>query len=868
MRTIEQKLASLNATSVWYFAKQDTNFDNAFKAVQIVEELGKLWEDGGTTAWSTRAASKGLDSNHRILSVAQLLGLLTKNNPFEKSQYKSETPTPVYKAICRYAIGSPEYNALKTEQLLKLRMNAITDTRPESADYNIAPVLFTYEVFWRLKAKGVTEISLGDFYTYVMTCKTHDEIDECVEYLLDPNRKDSQYVANYKSDSRVVTLIQNNLNLIQFTATTVSIKPEFADYFGYFFNGAYTSFVNMMKFVVSDVQMYQTVLTNPIGLSVNFLDSSTKIDIGVKRINLENRKTISGTTQQIYYGAPGTGKSHAINRNTKGHKTFRTTFHPDSDYSTFVGAYKPVMEEVETRVVPVVLNNGAVFDQNNGTLKERKISYKFVKQAFLKAYIAAWRAFTHNSNVTLTSQAPSPVELEYKNQKWILIEVADDRVSYTKEEIIGVDDYKRSILAYWPTMPEPDEKTGKIKLGTFDHYQAAGCAWYREKYGKNHTADECWEAIKNILDAGGTIEATPNSQTYSISLRDNAIVAITRGNWASKSKIKDYYESEEVPSSVQKRIAKELKEQYDANDFNKAWEKLKQVVNGVEVPESANTTEVPPVFLIIEEINRGNCAQIFGDLFQLLDRKEGFSQYPIHADEDVRKCLVSKHTEEDPSFGTNGLEFSNEQKVLINSILDCEGDVADKIARGEVLVLPPNLYIWATMNTSDQSLFPIDSAFKRRWEWRYVKITDGKKNWKIEGDGYSCNWWTFVQEVNKKIASATRSDDKKLGYFFCKAERGTESIDEKTFVGKVIFYLWNDVFKDNDNSIFKVKASSEEPTFDDFYIEKEGGEVVPDSLSVRQFIINVVGEGNVDVISNDLQEQTPEPELSTLPIEE
>ena len=253
MRTIEEKLASLNATSVWYFAKQDTNFDNAFKAVQIVDELGQQWEDDGTTAWSTKAASKGLDSNHRILSVAQLLGLLTKNNPFEKSQYKSETPTPVFRAISRYAIGSPEYNALKTEQLLKLRMNAITDTRPESADYNIAPVLFTYEVFWRLKAKGITEISLGDFYTYVMTCKTHDEIDECVEHLLDPNRKETPYVANYKGDSRVVTLIQNNLNLIQFTATTVSIKPEFANYFCYFFNGAYTSFVNMMKFVVTDV---------------------------------------------------------------------------------------------------------------------------------------------------------------------------------------------------------------------------------------------------------------------------------------------------------------------------------------------------------------------------------------------------------------------------------------------------------------------------------------------------------------------------------------------------------------------------------------------------------------------------------------
>lgn len=858
MRTIEEKLASLNATSVWYFAKQDTNFDNAFKAVQIVDELGQQWEDDGTTAWSTKAASKGLDSNHRILSVAQLLGLLTKNNPFGKSQYKSETPTPVYRAISRYAIGSPEYNALKTEQLLKLRMNAITDTRPESADYNIAPVLFTYEVFWRLKAKGITEISLGDFYTYVMTCKTHDEIDECVEHLLNPNRKETPYVANYKGDSRVVTLIQNNFNLIQFTATTVSIKPEFADYFGYFFNGAYTSFVNMMKFVVTDVHMYQTILTNPIGLAVNFLDTSAKIDIGVKRINLENKKSESYSLQQIHYGAPGTGKSHTINRETKGHKTFRITFHPDSDYSTFVGAYKPVMEEVETRVVPVVLNNGTIFDQNNGTLREKKISYKFVKQAFMKAYIAAWRTFTNNSDVAITSQAPSPISLTYKNQTWILTEVANDRVLYTKEDVMSVDEYKKNVLTYWPMMPEFDDK-GKIQIGTFDHYHAAGCTWYKKIHGKDHSADECWEAIWNVLEAGGTIEATPNSQTYSISLRGGEIVAITRDNKAYKSTIMGCFETVDADSSVQKRIAKELKE-FNANDFDKAWEELKRRVNGVETPESTNTTEIPPVFLIIEEINRGNCAQIFGDLFQLLDRKEGFSQYPIHADDDIRKCLVNEHSDEDPSFGTNGLVFSDEQKKLINSVLDCEDDVAAKIACGEVLALPPNLYIWATMNTSDQSLFPIDSAFKRRWDWKYRPIVKGRDetgnelNWRIAADTKEYDWWSFLEKINAVIGSTTNSEDKKLGFFFCKPTDGV--ISAETFVGKVIFYIWNDVFKNFgfDDPIFKDEDNST-LEFDKFYTTNAAGDTIVRANKVEKFLDNLqvmlVGEVIIDMEDED-----------------
>lgn len=604
MRTIEEKLASLNATSVWYFAKQDTNFDNAFKAVQIVDELGQQWEDDGTTAWSTKAASKGLDSNHRILSVAQLLGLLTKNNPFGKSQYKSETPTPVYRAISRYAIGSPEYNALKTEQLLKLRMNAITDTRPESADYNIAPVLFTYEVFWRLKAKGVTEVSLGDFYTYVMTCKTHEEIDECVEHLLDPNRKETPYVANYKGDSRVVTLIQNNLNLIQFTATTVSIKPEFADYFGYFFNGAYTSFVNMMKFVVSDVQMYQTILTNPIGLAVNFLDTSAKINIGVKRINLENKKSESYSLQQIHYGAPGTGKSHIVKKRTEGESVVRTTFHPDSDYSTFVGCYKPTTKEIEMRDV-----TGKVIVEHDQPVTENRIIYQFVEQAFLQAYIKSWKFYAE----------------------------AEDG-------------------------------------------------------------------------------AAPKKQ-----------------------------------------------------------------------------------FLIIEEINRGNCAQIFGDLFQLLDRNDsGFSEYFIHADKDMQKHI---------SNAFKDCLIKESHKDTINSLYPKDDDVVAKVLSGEILLLPNNLYIWATMNTSDQSLFPIDSAFKRRWDWEYEPIKYKNTDWIINIQNNSYSWESFQREINKRVFAANNSEDKMLGDYFVNPADGI--ITEKMLLNKILFYLWNDVCKDGEGDIFRTSATDE-----------------------------------------------------------
>ena len=280
--------------------------------------------------------------------------------------------------------------------------------------------------------------------------------------------------------------------------------------------------------------------------------------------------------QQITYGAPGTGKSHGIKKETAGKSVIRTTFHPDSDYSTFVGAYKPTSVEVPVMTIigkeqiPVVNAN-----------PEKKIVYEFVPQAFLKAYTGAW-----------------------KNQ------------------------------------------------------------------------DE-------------------------------------------------------------------------------------------------------PFFLIIEEINRGNCAQIFGDLFQLLDRNDetGLSDYPISPDEDIQKFLLT-----DKKYGFAALTDAQKAAIPI------------EVQSGELMILPKNLHIWATMNTSDQSLFPIDSAFKRRWDWQYMPISDGKKGWQIAVNGKCYDWWQFLQKMNDKIGSTTNSEDKKLGYFFCKAKNGI--IDAETFVGKVVFYIWNDVFKD------------------------------------------------------------------------
>lgn len=188
------------------------------------------------------------------------------------------------------------------------------------------------------------------------------------------------------------------------------------------------------------------------------------------------------------------------------------------------------------------------------------------------------------------------------------------------------------------------------------------------------------------------------------------------------------------------------------------------------------------VFLVIEEINRGNCAQIFGDLFQLLDRNsDGYSDYAIEPDSDLGRYLME-------AFADSEIAYTG-------------------IKRGSVMMLPPNLYIWATMNTSDQSLFPIDSAFKRRWDWKYTPIKNANMGHVIQLSDRQYDWWEFVEAVNSRIEKVTESEDKQIGYWFAKPKIGN-AITSDTFVSKVVFYLWNDVFKDyghDPNSPFVIK---------------------------------------------------------------
>lgn len=192
-----------------------------------------------------------------------------------------------------------------------------------------------------------------------------------------------------------------------------------------------------------------------------------------------------------------------------------------------------------------------------------------------------------------------------------------------------------------------------------------------------------------------------------------------------------------------------------------------------------------PTYLVIEELNRGNCAQIFGDIFQLLDRQKtvhpGYSKYTINADSDIATYLSGK------------LENKERYEKAICEIYGLkEFDFS-------ILALPSNLNILATMNTSDQSLFPIDSAFKRRWEMEYVAVNyaDAEQfSVKID-DAHKYSWADVLKGLNRYIKQEKHSTNKILGNRFVQADENNV-ISSVAFRDKVLFFLFNDVFKDED----------------------------------------------------------------------
>ena len=233
MKSASDKLKQLKPNSVWVFTKQETDFDESYKSALLFSEIPNKGSTNIESYFVKNHSRYAIQTDrHRILVIPQFFGLITKTPFYERGgTYNNENPTAVFDTIKSVITSSKEYNTLKTEQVLKLKIHAIIDTANNNADYNILPVLFIYKVLRGLKEKyGIKEITIDQLYTYVMTCKSYSEVDEAIEFIR-LESPISDLVGEFKSRSRVLTCIKKNTNLFNIDSQHISINSAFDDYF-------------------------------------------------------------------------------------------------------------------------------------------------------------------------------------------------------------------------------------------------------------------------------------------------------------------------------------------------------------------------------------------------------------------------------------------------------------------------------------------------------------------------------------------------------------------------------------------------------------------------------------------------------------
>lgn len=255
----------------------------------------------------------------------------------------------------------------------------------------------------------------------------------------------------------------------------------------------------------------------------------------------------------------------------------------------------------------------------------------------------------------------------------------------------------------------------------------------------------------------------------------------------------------ETDNSVERNHGKAIRPYLNLQSKNSGKEISYEYVPGpfMRIYTQAINHPEEKFLLLIEEINRANVAAVFGDVFQLLDRKNGVSEYPIATSEDIKafllnnlECLKGKKVE----------EFSDEENRLYQE-----------------MKIPNNMFIWATMNSADQGVFPMDTAFKRRWEFEYIGVDDEAKE--VEkyiipiGDKDHrkyVKWNDLRERINDILLSdgCNVNEDKLLGPFFISKnmlESACENEERflKAFESKVIMYLFEDAMKMRPQNVFK-----------------------------------------------------------------
>lgn len=843
---LKNKIDELNAAQeyeCWYLVKQPTEFSKLCYLVFVLKDYQdndskEVFENYVKTHISQLSAEKrnlNLSDNYRALRVAAFFGLITMHG----QGYKNATITPTYYEIAERCNGSFEktelYSDIIDRQIEKMFLSSDVDEGKNGVrkDFRLYPIMLLYKVLIELgRTTGNYSISINEYKYLVATTKKFENYLDAI-LLIKMLRNDNSAVAEFekfsaKFDNRMLQAIKQ-LNTLTVSGTLISIKEDRLDEVA----KKIFIFENNSELFVTDDYLKFLASTDALVELDDEADSSQSI------------KSYDLSPQWFQQQANQLGD---IDQEAAGlYKEFREKFAPDvlKNVEGLDLLHKIFLNETGNKDSLCYIleydKRYAIFGSATGFANKYVIFYKNDIQSWVTGAGKATHAISEEEAIKIGTEVRDEL-------------TAGAKIIADFGEIKELKQYADLYAKLFPIMPRT---IGKGWVMKYFHmlYPDLFPVFYNETWQKKVLEKVSIEADENSFIRMGQIAlfakqcgvsnvafskivqkietnnisedplATDVKQPYDFNSAkggaENKVVYGTPGcgksyhvqnKLLSELGVKEdnrirttFYQDYTNTDFVGQILPKVHGDQSVTYDFNPGPFTL-ALKSAIEHPEE-------PVALVIEELNRGNAASIFGDIFQLLDRdKTGKSQYSItnvNLQDYLNKC-----------FAEDGYTFNK-------------------------IYIPSNLYIIATMNTSDQNVFTLDTAFKRRWNFMKLrnKFTDKHdyKGFFVPGMP-DITWEKLVDDINSFIvnnANELSSEDKQLGVYFidkdtlCEKAEDCSSEEKKTkFAFKLFEYLWDDVAKFSRQDWFGTEIKSLDDLIDSYF--SKGKKVFVDGIIKEQ----------------------------------
>lgn len=811
---LDEKYNQLKAASdyeCWYLVKQPTAFDGLCYLVSILKKYQESDSKANIQEYikmhvgqlKATNPSIELSDNYRALRVAAYFGLIR----MQSSGYNDAIITPTYNEVEKRCGGKFEekekYSDIIKRQIEKMYLSSEIDEAKDGVrrNFRLFPVMLLYKVLIELgRTTGEYKIDMAEYrYVIATTNVFQDYLDALLLVKLmrqEPESKNKFEEFRLKFDNRMIQALKQ-LDTLVVDKDSISLNKEKIDE------------VTQKLFVFEN---------NPKSFYgadyITFL-CSTKALIDVDK-NTTSEDAVDGVLSPVWFSKMAQQFTSADIESEQLYKDFRTKYGPEA-LKAVEGAdllHKIFINETRDKEnLCYVLEFDKQYTQfggiGGGSAYKYGLYYNVDKESWMSGSARTPKPLTLEDAIVLGTKIRNEILEGVK-----VIEAAGD-LSELKDyaelntklyEVMPSTINKKWVIKYFhmlfPQLFPPfynDEWQNKVLTAIDEEpdgnsfVRMGQIALFVKKCGISTLA---FSKVIYNLDSLGEIEDNEEPVvenalcTFESEIKNgkNVVVYGTPGCGKSYYVQNTLLKEFGVSNDEQHRIRTTFYQDYTNTDF------VGQIIPKVKEDKSVTYEFNPgpfalamkmaierpnePVALVIEELNRGNAASIFGDIFQLLDRtEEGKSQYKI--------------------TNVNLQDYLN--KVF-----------KDKNIHFDYIVIPSNLYIVATMNTSDQNVFTLDTAFKRRWKFEKLPNVFAKDHEYAEyyvPGMTGVTWRHLVDSINRYIvknADELSSEDKQLGVYFigketlCKEQTGeTDVVKKKEFAYKLLEYLWDDVAKYN-----------------------------------------------------------------------